>query len=119
MGEERREILTIATLVNRLFELGGSLRLDGEDIQATWPRNNPEADAIVERLKQHKEDLKSHLRAGSSRAPEPVPTECYACKGKLFWRSIYGVVICWRCHPPGTDRLVVDLLWDGEVKYHQ
>jgi hypothetical protein len=49
----------------------------------------------------------------------PAPTECYACRGRLFWRSIYGVVICWRCHAPGSERLVADILWDGEVKWRQ
>jgi hypothetical protein len=48
-----------------------------------------------------------------------VPTECPACRGRLFWRSIHGVVICWRCHPPGSEKLLADILWDGEVKWHQ
>lgn len=44
---------------------------------------------------------------------------CHACGSRLFWRSIYGVVICWRCHPPGADHLVTDIVFDGEVKWKQ
>jgi hypothetical protein len=46
-------------------------------------------------------------------------SRCYACKGHLYWRPIYGVVVCWRCHPPGSKRLVADIVWDGEVKWRQ
>lgn len=48
-----------------------------------------------------------------------VPLECCACRGRLFWRSIHGCVICWRCHPPGSESLIADLLWDGGVIWVQ
>jgi hypothetical protein len=44
---------------------------------------------------------------------------CRACGSRLFWRSLYGVAICWRCHPPANDELVTDILYDGEVKWKQ
>ena len=32
---------------------------------------------------------------------------CLACNGTESWTSIYGIKICSRCHPPASDRLVL------------
>ena len=42
---------------------------------------------------------------------------CYACGSRLYWRSVYGVTICFRCHPPPCDELVGSLTYDGEAKW--
>jgi hypothetical protein len=36
---------------------------------------------------------------------------CYACGTTRRWRSVYGAVICARCHPPGDVVLVA--AWEG------
>jgi hypothetical protein len=42
---------------------------------------------------------------------------CYACGSRLFWRSVYGALTCFTCHPPASERLVASLLYDGQVKW--
>lgn len=37
---------------------------------------------------------------------------CYVCGGCEWWLSIYGVVVCCRCHPPPVPELVSQYL-DG------
>jgi hypothetical protein len=36
----------------------------------------------------------------------PLTWHCPCCKGTRRWRSIYGVLICGTCHPPGDLALV-------------
>jgi hypothetical protein len=51
-----------------------------------------------------------------------LPTgRCYACKGWLFWVSIYGAVRCAACHPPANPSLVRRWYWlrEGECKRTQ
>jgi hypothetical protein len=76
---------------------------------------------LLERVRVHKPEI---LAALSRVRRAPIPTEpCRACSGRLFWRSIHGVLICWRCHP-GSETLVQDILylerragaWSCEVK---
>jgi hypothetical protein len=55
----------------------------------------------------------------SARLETRVPAECPWCHGRLFWRSIYGSITCWRCHEPANEGLIADILWQGEVKWHQ
>lgn len=31
---------------------------------------------------------------------------CYVCKGRRFWLSVHGVLVCARCHPPASPKLV-------------
>jgi len=31
---------------------------------------------------------------------------CYICHGGRFWVSTYGVIVCERCHPPASGKLV-------------
>ena len=33
------------------------------------------------------------------------PLICHACKGRDFWTSVQGVVICRQCHPPMRPEL--------------
>ena len=37
---------------------------------------------------------------------------CHCCHGTRHWRSIYGAVVCARCHPPAAAPLVA--AWAGE-----
>jgi hypothetical protein len=118
--------LIISPLINRLLELGGSVSLGNNGrIRAQRPKDNAEAKAIVEKLKRHCEAVRSlltethRLDVSVEAVAPPVPTECYCCHGKLFWRSVYMVVICWKCHPPAKDSLVTAILWNGETKWHQ
>jgi hypothetical protein len=38
---------------------------------------------------------------------------CHCCQGTRRWRSIYGAVVCARCHPPASPALVTG--WAGEA----
>ncbi len=31
---------------------------------------------------------------------------CPMCRGKEFWVSVYGKVICEKCHPPADESIV-------------
>jgi hypothetical protein len=42
-----------------------------------------------------------------------TPGTCYACGGTRRWRSVYGAVVCARCHPPADVALVAG--WEGEA----
>jgi hypothetical protein len=42
-----------------------------------------------------------------------TPGACYACGTMRRWRSIYGAIVCARCHPPGDAALVA--AWEGEA----
>jgi hypothetical protein len=39
------------------------------------------------------------------------PGACYACGTTRRWQSLYGVVVCARCHPPAAAALVA--AWEG------
>jgi hypothetical protein len=41
------------------------------------------------------------------------PGACHACGTRRRWRSVYGSVVCARCHPPADAALVAD--WEGEA----
>jgi hypothetical protein len=41
------------------------------------------------------------------------PSACYACGTTRRWRSVYGVLLCVRCHPPADAALVAT--WEGEA----
>jgi hypothetical protein len=45
--------------------------------------------------------------------PTTAPGVCYRCGGTRRWRSIYGALLCTRCHPPADAALVA--AWEGEV----
>ena len=38
---------------------------------------------------------------------------CPCCKGTKRWRSVYGAVVCARCHPPADAALVA--VWESEA----
>ena len=44
---------------------------------------------------------------------DPSPRPCHACHEHHFWRSIRGVTVCARCHPPAHERLVATWIDPG------
>ena len=44
---------------------------------------------------------------------QTLPDVCYACGTTRRWRSVYGAVVCARCHPPVDAALVA--AWEGEA----
>jgi hypothetical protein len=54
----------------------------------------------------------------NAQAPEAptvqrVPDACYACGTRRRWRSVYGAVVCARCHPPPDAAAVA--AWEGRT----
>lgn len=47
-------------------------------------------------------------------AQDSPKQRCHACHGYLFWRSLYGSVICVTCHAPSSRSLVSEWLWVEE-----
>ncbi len=42
---------------------------------------------------------------------------CYLCGGSTWWVSVYGVLVCCRCHPPPAPGLVAHYV-SGEEAQH-
>jgi hypothetical protein len=64
-----------------------------------------EAVTSVTRVTQQKE------YAAHARETPAVSWRCWVCHGTRRWRSIYGAVVCARCHPPADVALVT--AWEG------
>jgi hypothetical protein len=97
------------------------LTVDGEQLRYDAPE-----DAITEEvllcLRQYKAALLTLLQRPPDAPPPPavdahaayIPPgspaclldTCYACGTTRRWRSIYGAVVCARCHPPAHVTLV-------------
>ena len=45
-------------------------------------------------------------RGPAERAAAEEIGPCFQCGGGRFWVSKYGVIVCERCHPPATAKLV-------------
>jgi len=54
------------------------------------------------------DDLPDPVGPGSRHEHEPRP--CCCCGGKVFWRSIHGVLVCGFCHPPPVPTLAAKWL---------
>jgi hypothetical protein len=71
-------------------------------------------------LRRHKSELLVTLtnapKAGEIANPAPTarPAKCMACQNRRFWRSVHGVVICAKCHPPAAPSLVAEWLDSAE-----
>jgi|RhiMetdeSRZDD1v2_1073273.scaffolds.fasta_scaffold193463_2 hypothetical protein len=72
-------------------------------VEAGLPRG-PQAESTVgTQVQPGAKDLKAPV----------VGWHCPCCKGTRRWRSIYGAVVCARCHPPADAALVAG--WEGEA----
>jgi virulence-associated protein VagC len=70
---------------------------------------------LKERLRASKAEV---LAALSNPKQDPPPGKpCYACGSRTFWRSVYGAVICWQCHPAANEDLIADIFWNQEAKW--
>lgn len=104
-------------LLEELRSIGVEVVPQGDGL-AICPASKVPAE-LKERLRAAKREILAALRERPAHI-DPAPVKpCYACHGRLFWRSIYGVVICYRCHAPGSEQLIADILYDGEVKWTQ
>jgi len=61
---------------------------------------------LVTPVTQKKEPL-AHARETPA-----VSWRCPLCHGTRCWRSVHGVLLCARCHPPADTALVA--AWEGE-----
>ncbi len=100
--------MTAVEVVTRLQERGFTLLADG-DVLRCRPGSalTPED---LNTLTSMKAQILGALRAGT--APKSPPVKCFACRGSRFWRSVYDVIVCARCHPPADLSLVA--AWIGE-----
>ena len=101
--------MTAAALIAELRARGVTLVADGERLRCR-PRSTLTDDDLAA-LRTHKVEVLAQLRA-----PTKAELVCHACKKRLFWRSIYGVVICGVCHPPAAPELVKRWLPEPEKK---
>jgi hypothetical protein len=66
---------------------------------------------VLDSSSQHIEELETCSVAWGFWEP---PDACYACGTMRRWRSIYGAVVCVRCHPPPDVAAVA--AWEGDVR---
>lgn len=59
---------------------------------------------------QHSESAQNERGGGFRRVERPAwltrDGTCYVCKGRRFWLSTHGVLVCATCHPPAAEYLV-------------
>lgn len=103
-------------ILETLRTLGVTVQVIGPDRLRLEPASRIPAN-LVPRIREAKPEILDALRSRGIDPPRPEP--CSACHSRLSWRSIYGAVICYACHAPANDSLVADILWDGEIKWHQ
>jgi hypothetical protein len=108
-----------ALLLDRLREAGVVLTVIGDTIRVTAPRGTVDPSTKAS-IRQHKAALVALLSPAPSRdlaatsgGGAVAPIRCFGCREHRFWRSIYGVVICAKCHPPADESLVVERLGEA------
>jgi len=114
--------MTAVDVLHAVTRVGGQLLPNGDKLIIEAPTPLP-ADVIT-LVCQHKSALLALLhqeppplpadRPGQrtlTSTPQPWerPGACYACGTRSRWRSVYGAMICARCHPPADAILVEDL----------
>jgi hypothetical protein len=100
-------------IVTKIERIGGQVFLEGDLLKARIPESHPDARALVEELRTQKAEV---IRLLKENAPPPradlIERErCCACRGFLFWLSIYGVKVCALCHPPASPNVVRAWFW--------
>ena len=94
--------MTVTTFIADLRARGVRLTPDGEKLRCR-PKSSLTEDDLAA-LRTNKLEVLRLLR--KEQRPVAARIVCYACKRSRFWKSIYGVIVCGRCHPPAHDRLV-------------
>jgi hypothetical protein len=87
--------------------------LEGDRLKARIPESYPEATALIEELRTEKAEVIRALRENGIPAHTEMsePEKCCACRGFLFWLSVYGVMVCAACHPPASPNVVRAWFW--------
>ena len=93
--------MTAARLIAELRARGVTLVADGERLRCRPRSALSEADLVA--LRTRKEEVLAHLLS-----PSRTSLVCFACKERLFWRSIRGIVVCGVCHPPAAQDVVAE-----------
>jgi hypothetical protein len=111
--------MTAVDVLHAVKQAGGRLLPKGDKLIIEAPTPLP-ADVIT-LVCQHKSallallhqeppalpsDRPGQLTLTSTPQPWERPGACYACGTTRRWRSVYGVVVCARCHPPADAALV-------------
>ena len=116
--------MTAVDVLHAVTRAGGQLLSNGDKLIIEAPMPLP-AD-VISLVSQHKSALLALLHQEPpvlpsdrprrlTSAPQPSwehPGACYACGTTRSWRSVYGAVVCARCHPPASPTLVA--AWEGE-----
>jgi hypothetical protein len=105
--------MTAVDVLHAVTRVGGRLLPNGDKFIIEAPTPLP-ADVIA-LVCQHKSALLALLhqeppalpsdRPGQctlTSTPQPWerPGACYACGATRRWKSVYGAIVCARCHPP-------------------
>lgn len=128
--------MTPVELVTVLHKVGCRLILEGKQLRVQDPQHALN-DVLRQAIREHKGELlrllvqptsahEGPLEAGpilSQPAGSPPSSphlanlgtsatswRCSCCQGTRRWRSIYDVLVCGTCHPPGDDGLVA--VWE-------
>ena len=96
--------MTAGALIADLRSRGVILVPDGERLRCR-PRSALKREDLAA-LRRLKSAVLAHLRSEHHRADKQLV--CFSCKESLFWRSIHGVIVCGRCHPPAAQELVAE-----------
>lgn len=100
-------------IVAKIERIGGHVFLEGDRLKARIPESHPEASALIDELRTQRAEIIRVLRESGQTPHSDLsePERCCACRGFLFWLSLYGVKVCCACHPPASPNLVRAWFW--------
>ena len=114
--------MTAVEVLHHLQARDIRLTVDGDQLRYDAPESAI-TEAVLTLLRQHKAALLTLLQRPPDASPLPAaghhadhlpplplasqPGACYACGTTRRWRSVYGVLICTKCHPPADEALAV------------
>jgi hypothetical protein len=91
--------MDIIALLSVAYNAGLQVRMDGARLIVCGPKRLA---ALAQELLSQKAAIMAVLEEECAEA-EPCwarPGACYACGTTRRWRSVYGAVVCAKCHPP-------------------
>ena len=115
--------MTAVDVLHAVRRVGGQVLPNGDNLIIEAPTPLPAE--VITLVCQHKSALLALLHQEPPALPSdgpgqrtltsmPQPWErpgaCYACGATRRWRSVYGAVVCVKCHPPAEAALVA---WEG------